>query len=102
MRVKNKHAATEDELGFLHKIATKVFKIKIESILANAEELDIRDAGEVINVHEVERIAKWAESNGITAVGAIDDETTELGSALSRIREKQKGRILKFTGTDDE
>ena len=98
---KVKTAATEEAVGILHALATKLFTLKAESILLEAEELEKIDAGYVINVNEVEKIAKFAEANGITARGAAGDAESELGKTLKRLKEKNSKKIVQFTGTDD-
>jgi len=99
--MKKSLAASEADVAILHSIATKLYTIKANSILARAEELDLMDATEVIDTKEVEKIAKWALDNGITLVDAATDEKSELAKSLAAIREKQKGKIISFTGTDD-
>lgn len=94
-------AATEEQVGFLHNIATQLFTIKAKSILAQAEELELIDAEYVINLADVDKIARFCDMNGITAAGAAEDETSELSLALKKIKDKNKNKIITFTGTDE-
>lgn len=94
--------ATEEDVGILHKLITELYTIKLKSVKHQVDELDILDVSELINVRDISAIAKFVEQNGITAIPAADDENSELNQGLREIKRIQSGRVLPFTGTDED
>lgn len=94
--------ATEAEVGRLHKLITELYDIKLTSIKHQVDELDLLDVSELINVRDISAIAKFVEANGVTAMPSADDENSEINQKLRDIKGLHGGRVLKFTGTDED
>jgi len=102
-----KLAATEEEIGELHKLITTCHNMKLDAMLQMAEkfkELGALEAvSEIINSRDLSTIQKWVEYNGVSAIAASESGETELGKKLRLIKEAQKGKVVPFkeTGTED-
>ena len=100
-------AATEEEIGELHKLITTCHNMKLDAMLEMAkkfQELGALEAvSEVINSRDLSTIQKWVEYNGVAAIAASKNGETELGKKLRLLKESQKGKVVPFkeTGTDD-
>lgn len=93
--------ASEGQIGSLHQLIYKLFKLKGESMLAEAEELILLDAGAVIDTRELNAIAKFVMDNGVICLPDAENKETDFHKRIEELRDKQKGKIVKFTGTDD-
>lgn len=102
----NKFAASEDQIGKIHKSITKCCGIKLDAILEIAEEL--QKAGlneqvvEFLNLKDLVMPAKWVEYNQVTAITASEDGESDLAKKLRKIKEAQKGKIVQFRDEDRE
>ncbi len=103
-----KLAATEEEIGELHKLITTCHNMKLDAMLKMADkflEMNALEAvAEIINTRDLGTIQKWVEYNGVTAIAASENGETELGRKLRMMKEAQKGKVVHFrdTGTEDE
>jgi len=92
----NKNAATEDTVGYLHGALTNLFKAKLDALLALIEE-DPAAAAFIIQGKDLQVIAKWIETNGITATPADEQKASELTNQIRALRERSKGHVIPFT-----
>jgi arsenate reductase-like glutaredoxin family protein len=102
----NKNAATEDEIGILHKLITLCHNKKAGSMLEAVKNME--DAGfeveeilAVINSRDLASMQKWVEYNGVSCTTAIDDEESELSKRLKSLKLKQTGKIVDFKDVMD-
>ncbi|AGZ17765.1 terminase small subunit [Vibrio phage phi-A318] len=97
----NKNAATEDEVGLVHKLVTTLHSKRLEEMLklvnqgANIE--DVIGDGKALAA-----AGKWAaDQNSITCAAPEMNEETELSKRLRQIKEAQQSKGARATGTDD-
>lgn len=97
----NKRSATEDELGVIHNMTTKLHSLRLKQMLelisagANAE--DVIGDGKALQA-----AGKWAaDQNSVTAAQPEMDEESELAKRLAKIKEEQEGKGARATGTDN-
>lgn len=97
----NKKSATEDELGEIHSMTTKLHSLRLRYMLELIAEG--QDIEAVIGDGKAMLAAgKWAaDQNSITASMPELDEETELAQQLKKIKEKQMHRGARATGTDN-
>lgn len=103
-----KTAATEEEMGALHKGVTKAFTKAISFILKEADEAE--EDGDLIalkvalgNVPLISAAAKWVNMNEV--VCAIPEEQAgdnELKTKLAKIKAKQNGNVTNFSDFKSE
>lgn len=101
----NKNAATEDEVGGLHKLITLCHNLKTKAMLDLAENLlheghDPEEIALVINSRDLTAAQKWVEYNGIECLAADLDEETGLSKRLKKIKDLQ-GKVSKVVSMDD-
>lgn len=96
----NKNAATEDDVGKLHKLITRCHNLKAGAMLEMAEgfqELGLtEEIVNAINSRDLASIQKWVEYNGIQALGATEDGESELSKKLAKLKEAQSGKVIEF------
>ena len=92
----NKNSATEDQLGEIHDLVTRVYSKrlgKMVDILENEEgETSLEDIMS-LDMKTVQAAAKWVESNGIGAKTADTDEESQLAKDLKKIQERHGNKI---------
>lgn len=88
----NKQSATEDELGLIHSMTTKLHIARLKHMLEQIS--NGVDAEAVIGDGKaLQSAGKWAaDQNYITAAQPEMDEESELAKRLEEIKEKQKGK----------
>ena len=106
-RKPNKNSASEDELGEIHSLTTKLHCLRLrrmfELISKGADAEDVIGDGKALGA-----AGKWAaDQNSVTASQPEMDEETELAQALEKIRNSQPSQYqASGTGTsipfDDE
>jgi len=97
----NKNAATEDQIGILHKLITMCHNQKAKSMLEHVEDLvnEGHDAEEIalaINSRDLATMQKWVEYNGVSCTTAEMDEESPLAKKLAALKERNKGKIIPF------
>lgn len=95
----NKNSATEDELGLIHSLTTRLHAARLKTML---EQINSGvDAEAVIGDGKALAAAgKWAaDQNSITAAQPEMDEETELAQALAKIKQEQGGAADKANGS---
>lgn len=105
MSIPNKHAATEDQVGYLHNAITKLFTKKADAILhAIEEDLDAGGSGDVaialVSGKDLGAMAKWVLDNGVTAIPAAQTEETNLSKKLKAIKEASQGKVIQFSAKE--
>ena len=97
----NKNSATEDQLGLLHSLITKIHLSKasaIEEILNEAKKQGLESAmiAAMVDTKDLSVMQKWVEYNKVTCCSAIQDEESELAKTIRKIKETQAGKIVSF------
>lgn len=101
----NKKSATEDEVGELHGLITKVFTSHLKKIN------ELIDAGAdptiVVDPMKMSNPIKWVQANGIICADPADKAGNELANELAEIKRKQHMRLVSngpaaFQEVDDE
>lgn len=97
----NKNSASEDELGEIHNLTTKLHSLRlrqmIELIGQGAMAEDVIGDGKALQA-----AGKWAaDQNSITCSQPEMDEDTELAQQLYKIKKAQEGKGARATGTDN-
>ncbi len=97
----NKNSATEDELGDIHKMTTKLHALRLKHMLSLIDQgADVEDV--IGDAKALLAAGKWAaDQNSITSSMPETDEETELSRQLAKIKEKQEGRGARATGTNN-
>ena len=98
-RKPNKNSASEDELGEIHNLTTKLHRLRlakmVELIASGADAEDVIGDGKALGA-----AGKWAaDQNSVTASQPEMDEDTELAIQLEKIRKAQPQQY-QSTGTD--
>lgn len=97
----NKNSATEDQIGELHALVTKIFKKKLEywMMLLDAG----GDADLIIDMKQLNNVIKFIGDNGVVAQDPAATTTNELGSAINAIKQAQEARlkVVPFEGDDE-
>lgn len=96
-----KEAAKESEIGVLHNLITKVHNMKAEALLDVLEDMVKQGAGPeeiayMINSRDLATMQKWVEYNGVTCVGADEDDNSDFKKKLDKLKKAQKGKIVPF------
>lgn len=97
----NKNAASEDEVGALHRGVTKAFTKGVEVMLKEAEEAEEAEdiTGVKIalgNFQFLSAAAKWVQMNEVVCTDAAEEKDNELKDKLEKIKKKQSGNVLSF------
>ena len=97
----NKHAATEDEIGILHKMITKIHGMKAKAMIEVAEKLlheghDMEEIMITLNTRDLSSAQKWVEYNEVTCPLPETEEGSQLSKDLKAIKDKQQGNIVPF------
>ena len=101
-----KKPATEEEIGELHNLITKLHNIKLDAMIVMVEkfkEMGVVEAiVEIINSKDMTAVQKWVEYNKVSALAASDNAETELSKKLRLLKETQAGKIVQFRETGSE
>lgn len=96
MSTVNKHAATEDDIGILHKAITTLFNKKASAILEEIDG-DPEAAIALVQGKDLAAMAKWVLDNGVTAIPAAQTEESDLAKKLANIKKRSEGNVIHFT-----
>lgn len=96
----NKNSATEDDVGLIHKLVTKVITKKLEKWLELIEQGG--DVDLVVDMKQLKSAIDWCDKNGIVCADPAADSTNELGDKLANIRKAQHERGVVVLFKDDE
>ncbi|QHJ81669.1 MAG: hypothetical protein [Caudoviricetes sp.] len=97
----NKNAATEDEIGVLHAMVTKIFKRKLGKWIELMEEGGDPDL--IVDMKQLNNVIKFIGDNGIICTDPAADDKSELRSQIDDIKEAQRKRLERqgFQEQDD-
>ncbi|CAM0032232.1 terminase small subunit, partial [Vibrio phage D530] len=97
----NRRSATEDELGDIHSMTTKLHALRLKGMLKAIT--DGLDAEAVIGDGKALQAAgKWAaDQNSITCATPEADSESELSKRLAEVRKAQFNQGARATGTDN-
>lgn len=87
----NKNSATEDELGLLHAMVTKIFKRKLQHWLTLLDQGG--DADLIIDMKQLNNVIKFIGDNGIGAADPAANTQSELGAEIAEIKKRQEARL---------
>lgn len=100
----NKKAATEDEVGLIHNLTTKLYTARLEYMLRMVQEgANVEDV--IGDGKALAAAGKWAaDMNSITTRAPEMDEESELSKKLDAIKNAQsgKGAGIEAISFDDE
>lgn len=97
----NKHSASEDDVGLIHKLVTKVITKKLEKWMELIEHGGDPDL--IVDMKQLKSAIDWCNKNGIVCADPAAEENSKLGSTLADIKRKQQermGNVVPFR--DDE
>lgn len=87
----NKNSASEDEIGLLHNMVTRIFKAKLNKWLQLIE--DGGDVELIVDMSQLNNVIKFIDAQGIVATDADADTKSELTSQIDEIKEAQRKRL---------
>lgn len=96
----NKNSATEDEIGLLHSMVTKIFKAKLANwirLLELGGDVDI-----IVDMTQLNNVIKFIDAQGIVAVSSDDDKDSELSGEIEQIKKAQMARLNVVPFKEDE
>lgn len=103
----SKKAAHDDDVGLIHALVTKGFRMKLNHQIDTATEeivkhkkkkkkgkaVEDEDPTFELDLKTLEAAGRWCAYNKMTSRGIEEDSLTQEHSELKRIRDKQRGRI---------
>ncbi|UJH95885.1 terminase small subunit [Pantoea phage Nufs112] len=96
----NKHSASEDEIGLLHAMVTKIFQKKLQhwmKLLDAGGDVDL-----IIDMKQLNNVIKFIGDNGIVAADPAASGTTELSDEIAQIKKRQEERLKIVPFNEDE
>ncbi|QHJ80574.1 MAG: hypothetical protein [Bacteriophage sp.] len=96
----NKNSATEDEIGVLHAMVTKIFKRKLQhwlNLLDGGGDADL-----IIDMKQLNNVIKFIGDNGVVAADPAASEKSELSAEINAIKEAQQKRLSVVPFDEDE
>lgn len=101
-----KKPATEEEIGELHSLITKLHSIKLDTMIEMVDKFKVMGATEaileIVNSKDLATVQRWVEYNKVAAIAASDNEETELSRKLRLLKETQSGKIVRFREAESE
>jgi hypothetical protein len=99
-RRSNKKAGSEDEVGEIHNLTTKLHLLRLRKMItlisAGADAEDVIGDGKALLA-----AGKWsADQNSITCAQPEDDKESELAKRLAFINKEQAGKGARANGTN--
>lgn len=95
----NKNSATEDEVGKLHAMVTKIFTLKLAYWISLLEAGG--DADLIIDMKQLNNVIKFVGDNGIVCQDPAASTNSELSNQIANIKQAQEKR-LKVVGFSEE
>ncbi len=98
----NKNSASEDEIGLLQSMVTRIFKAKLNKWLELIEAGG--DVELIVDMSQLNNVIKFIDAQGIVATDADVDTRSELTSQIDEIKEAQKARlqVVSFEGEEED
>lgn len=98
--IQNKNAASEDDLGTVHRLVTQGFKMKVGAKIKKAKKSQKQKDIDDINLADLNAAASWCRYNKIVGNAQMDAELEGVVDELDIIRKKQRGNSLAAVGDD--
>jgi len=97
----NKNSATEDEVGLLHALVTKIFAKKLGYWMRLIEEGGDPDL--IVDMKQLNNVIKFIGDNGIVCQDPAASTNSELGANIRDIKAAQEARLksVSFREEDD-
>jgi hypothetical protein len=95
--VQNKNAASEDDVGTVHRLVTDGFKMKIGEQVKKAKK---SKKASHISTNDLAAAARWCAYNKVQGRAASDKELEGVVDELDAIRKKYRGSSIKAVGDD--
>ncbi len=97
----NKNSASEDELGIIHNMTTKLHALRLKKMLElitqGADPEDVIGDGKALQA-----AGKWAaDQNAVTAAQPEMDAESQLAKDLEAVRKSQFNKGARATGTNN-
>lgn len=96
----NANSASEDDVGLIHQLVTKVITKKLEKWLLMIEQGG--DVDLIVDMKQLKSAIDWCNKNGIVCADPAATTENELGDKLSQIRQKQHERLSNVVPFRDE
>jgi len=96
----NKNSATEDEIGVLHALVTKIFKRKLDHWIKLLDQGG--DADLIIDMKQLNNVIKFIGDNGVVAADPSANTQSELGAEIAEIKKRQEARLQVVQFEDEE
>lgn len=99
----NKNAATEDEIGALHAMVTKIFKRKLGKWIELMEEGGDPDL--IVDMKQLNNVIKFIGDNGIICTDPAAEEKSELKQQIAEIKATQEaklGQVVPFKPDEED
>ena len=80
-----KTAATEEQVGRIHKMTTTIYEMKLEAIL-KAMKASPADAEYLGDIKTIQAAGKWAEYNEIKSLSAVHEKDNPLAIKLAEVK----------------
>jgi hypothetical protein len=80
-----KTAATEEQVGKIHKMTTEIYSLKLEAILGKMK-ASPEDAEYLGDIKTIQAAGKWAEYNEIKSLTANQEEDNPLAKQLAEVK----------------
>lgn len=96
----NKNAATEDDVGLIHQLVTKVITKKLQKWMSLIEQGG--DVELIVDMKQLKAAIDWCDKNGIICADPAADTNNALGDELAAIRRKQQERGVVVPFQDEE
>jgi hypothetical protein len=84
-----KNAATEGDVGRIHKMVTDIYTLQLGSMLAEMQK-DPKQCQYMGDLNTIKAAAKWCESNDIKSVLPTEESGNELKAKLVEIKQFSK------------
>lgn len=96
----NKNSATEDEIGVLHAMVTKIFRLKLKrwiELMEKGGDVDL-----IVDMKQLNNVIKFIGDNGIVASDPASSTKSELGAEIQAIKDAQEKRLKIVPFQEDE
>jgi hypothetical protein len=93
--IQNKNAASEDDLGTVHRLVTQGLKMKIGDQVKKAKKTG---KSKDINLNDLAAAARWCSYNKIVGNSESSEELSGIVDELEEIRQRQRSRKITAVG----
>lgn len=93
--IQNKNAASEDDLGTVHRLVTQGIKMKIGAAVKKAKKTGKVDK---LSMAELIQAGSWCRYNNVVGKASADEDLGSVVDELEAIRNKQRGNKITAVG----